>query len=169
LLLGVAALAGGAIFQSSSALLGEVTGAHEPGFLAAVWHLSPLTILSVGIYTAGFLVFAYARNGRKHAAEAFDGLRTSPVLGSALRLAEEKKFDGYELGIRTVEFITRLVFRYIERMIDVVADGIIAGGRWILRPVLSGVHNGIYSNYLSWTLMGFIIVLFFLFGSALEG
>jgi formate hydrogenlyase subunit 3/multisubunit Na+/H+ antiporter MnhD subunit len=169
LLLGIAALAGGAIFQSSSALLGGVTGAHEPGFLAAVWHLSPLTVLSLGIYTAGFLVFAYARGGRERAAEAFETLRTSPVLGPALIMAEEKKFDGYEIGIRSVDFLTRIVFRYVEQMIDLVADGIIAGGRWVLRPVLSGAHNGIYSNYLSWTIMGFIIVLFFLFGSSLEG
>jgi len=84
-------------------------------------------------------------------------------------MAEEKKFDGYEIGLKVIDFITRIVFRYVERMIDIVGNGIIGSGRWLLRPLLSGAHNGIYGNYLSWTIVGFIIVLFFLFGSALLG
>jgi formate hydrogenlyase subunit 3/multisubunit Na+/H+ antiporter MnhD subunit len=165
-LMGVAALVGAAIFQRADGLLSAVTGAHEAGLLAHVWHFSRLTIVSLAVYTLGFLIYAAARSGRKNAAEAFSPLITSPVLGPALRLAEQKKFDGYEIGIKAVDFITDIVFRYVERMIDVVCDGIIGSGRWLLRPVLSGAHNGIYGNYLCWTVAGFIIVLFFLFGSA---
>ena len=84
-------------------------------------------------------------------------------------MAEEKKFDAYEIGLKVVEFVTNLVFRHVERMIDVVGDGVIGGGRWLLRPALSGAHNGIYGNYLCWAILGFIVVLFFLFGSALLG
>jgi formate hydrogenlyase subunit 3/multisubunit Na+/H+ antiporter MnhD subunit len=166
LIMGAAALLGGAIFQHADGLLSEITGAHESGLLANTWHFSRLTVVSLAVYTLGFLIYAVARSGRKNAAEAFIPLATSPVLGPALRLAEQKKFDGYEIGIKGVDFMTYIVFRYGERMIDVVGNGIIGSGRWLLRPVLSGAHNGIYGNYLCWTVAGFIIVLFFLFGSA---
>ncbi len=169
LLLGIAAFAGGVIFQRADGLFSAVTGAHEAGLLGNVWHFSRLTVVSLAIYTLGFMMYAAARSGRKTAAEAFSPLVISPVLGPALRMADEKKFDAYEIGVKVVEFITGLVFRYVERLIDVVGDGIIGGGRWLLRPALSGAHNGIYGNYLCWAVLGFIVVLFFLFGSALLG
>jgi hypothetical protein len=134
-----------------------------------VWHFSRLTVVSLTIYTLGFLTYAAARSGRKNAAEAFNPLSASPALGPALRMAGERKFDAYEIGVQAVEFVTRIVFRHVERMIDVVAGGAIDSGRWLLRPVLSGAHNGVYGNYLCWTVVGFIVVLFFLFGSALLG
>ncbi len=168
-IMGVAAVVGGFIFQASDWLLSAVTGAHEPGLVGNVWHFSRLTVVSLAIYTLGFLTYAAARSGRKNAAEAFNPLSASPVLGPALRMAGERKFDAYEIGVQVVEFITRLVFRYVERLIDVVAGGVIDSGRWLLRPALSGAHNGVYGNYLCWTVVGFIVVLFFLFGSALLG
>jgi hypothetical protein len=91
------------------------------------------------------------------------------VLGPALRMAREKRFDAYDIGMKVVEFITGIVFRYVERMIDVLGQFVIGSGRWLLRPVLSGAHNGMYGNYLCWTVAGFIFVLFYLFGSALLG
>jgi formate hydrogenlyase subunit 3/multisubunit Na+/H+ antiporter MnhD subunit len=168
-IMGVAALVGGFFFQRSDGLLSEVTGAHEAGLLSNVWHFSPLTIVSLAIYTLGFMVFAGGRSGRVNAAETFSPLATSPVLGPALRLAKERKFDGYDIGLKVVEFVTRIVFRYVERMIDVVARFVINSGRWLLRPVFSGAHNGVYGNYLCWAVVGFLFVLFYLFGSALLG
>jgi formate hydrogenlyase subunit 3/multisubunit Na+/H+ antiporter MnhD subunit len=169
IVMGIVAVAGGLIFRRAEGLFSEITGAHEAGLLANVWHFSRLTVVSLAIYTLGFLIYAAARAGRKNAAESFDPLTTSAVLGPALRMAGEKKFDGYEIGLKVVEFITRIVFQYVERLIDEVGDAVVGGGRWLLRPVLSGAHNGMYGNYLCWAIMGFIIVLFVLFGSAILG
>ncbi len=169
LVMGIAAVIGGFFFQRADGLLSEVTGAHESGLLTNVWHFSRMTITSLGIYTLGFVTYAKARGGHKTPAEAFSRLATSPTLGTALRMAEQKKFDGYEIGLKVVDFITRTVFQYVERMIDVIGDGIIHSGRWLLRPVLSGAHNGIYGNYLCWAVIGFVVILFFLFGSAIIG
>jgi len=143
-----------------------VAGAHGPGLTGNVWHFSILAVVSLGIYAVGFMIYASARTGRASAAETFASLRTSPVLGSVLTQAEAGRFDGYEIGVRTVDAITRVVFRFIERKIDVVGAGVIALGCAVLRPLLSGAHNGIYGNYLCWALVGFLVVLFLLFGSA---
>jgi hypothetical protein len=168
-IMGVAALVGGFFFQRADGLLSEVTGAHESGLLQNLWHFSRLSIVSLAIYTLGFMIYAVARGGRSSAAETFSPLMTSPMLGPMLRMEREKKFDGYEIGLKVVESITRIVFQYVECMIDVIGQSVIGGGRWLLRPVLSGAHNGIYGNYLCWAVVGFIFVLFYLFGSALLG
>jgi NADH-quinone oxidoreductase subunit L len=169
IVMGIAAVIGGFFFLRADGLLSEVTGAHGSGLLGNVWHFSRMTITSLAIYTLGFVVYAKARGGQKSPAEAFSRLSTSPTLGPALRMAEQKKFDGYEIGLKVVDFITQIVFKYVDRMIDVIGDGIINSGRWLLRPVLSGAHNGIYGNYLCWTVIGFVVILFFLFGSAIIG
>jgi NADH-quinone oxidoreductase subunit L len=167
IVMGIAAIVGGFVFYQADGLLSEVTGAHESGLLSNVWHFSLLTVASLVIYALGFLTFAKANAGQRTPADAFSGLADSPALGPALRMAEQKKFDAYEIGLKTIEFITRIVFRYIERMIDVVGNGVIGSGRWLLRPVLSGAHNGSYGNYLCWAVIGFVVILFFLFGSAI--
>lgn len=166
LLMGLAALLGGVVFQKADGLLSHLVGAHAHGLVGNVWHFSILTVVSLAIYAIGFVVYAAARGGRENAAEAFSPLMASPVLGPALRMAEARKFDAYEVGVRVVEFVTRLVFVYIERMVDVVGNGIIGIGRWLLGPALSGAHNGIYGNYLCWAVVGFVLVLMYLFGSA---
>ena len=120
----------------------------------------------LGIFAAGFMIYAAARSGRASAAEAFAPLASSPVLGPVLGMAEAKKFDGYEIGVRVVEFVTRIVFLYCERMVDVVGNGVLSIGRFLLRPLLGGAHNGLYGNYLCWALAGFLVVLFLLFGPA---
>ena len=166
LAMGAVAVASGFLFSRSDALISGVAGAHGPGLTGNVWHVSILTVVSLGIYAAGFMIYASARSGRANAAEAFAPLRTSPVLGSVLTRAEAGRFDGYEIGVRTVDAVTRVVFRFVERKIDVVGDGVIALGRAVLQPLLGGAHNGIYGNYLCWALAGFLVVLFLLFGSA---
>jgi formate hydrogenlyase subunit 3/multisubunit Na+/H+ antiporter MnhD subunit len=166
LVMGAVAVLGGFIFSRSDALVSSVAGAHGPGLTGNVWHFSILAVVSLGIYAVGFMIYASARTGRASAAETFASLRTSPVLGSVLTQAEAGRFDGYEIGVRTVDAITRVVFRFIERKIDVVGAGVIALGCAVLRPLLSGAHNGIYGNYLCWALVGFLVVLFLLFGSA---
>jgi len=169
LILGILALIGGFFFMRADRLVSGIVGAHEPGLISNVWHFSFLTVVSLAIYTLGFLMYAKSRSGDKSAVESFEPLRTSPALGPALRMAEQKMFDPYEIGLKVVDFTTRLVFRYVERMVDVVGNGIIDMGHWLLRPVLSGAHNGIYSNYLCWAVVGFVVVLFILFGSSFLG
>lgn len=166
LAMGAVAVLGGFVFSRADALISRVAGAPGPGLTGNVWHFSILTVVSLGIFAAGFMIYAAARSGRASAAEAFAPLASSPVLGPVLGMAEARKFDGYEIGVRVVEFVTRVVFLYCERMVDVVGNGVLSIGRFLLRPLLGGAHNGLYGNYLCWALAGFLVVLFLLFGPA---
>jgi formate hydrogenlyase subunit 3/multisubunit Na+/H+ antiporter MnhD subunit len=143
--LGVLALLSGAVFSGAAAAF-----------------LSPM--VSLAIYLVGFMLYLGARAKVERSAATFAGLSDSPVLGRGLQLAAEKKFDAYEIGLKVVEFITRVVFRYVERLIDVVADGVIGIGAFFSRHFLSAIHSGVYSTYLAWAVVGLIVVLSLVLG-----
>ena len=157
-LLGLAALLGGFLLDLNGGLIGGVVGFHETGWIREVWHVSPTTIASLGVYVLGAACFFALRTPGKPEWSTFHFLRESKVLGHAYELAEQKAFDAYELGLKAVQGITSVVFWHFERLIDRVADWIIGAGRSIARPALSSIHNGIYSNYLAWVVAGFVLV-----------
>jgi formate hydrogenlyase subunit 3/multisubunit Na+/H+ antiporter MnhD subunit len=155
LVLGVLALVGGFILTA----LAPAVALEEHVDVAAVWHLGPLMLVSLGVCLLGVMLYQAARGRVETAAEAFDGLRESPVVGPGLALAAAKRLDAYEIALRVVEWVTRLVFRHAERLIDVVADGLVGIGRAVAGPLLSAVHSGRYGTYLGWTVAGFLVVL----------
>lgn len=158
-ILGLAALAGGFILDLNSGAIGQVVGFREnPEWIREVWHISPVTIASVGIYVLGATLFFALRSPGKPEWSTFHFLRESPVLGRAYELAEAKTFDAYEVGMKVIHWIANLVFWRFERLIDRVADWFISAGRRIARPSLSAIHTGVYSNYLAWVVAGFVLV-----------
>jgi formate hydrogenlyase subunit 3/multisubunit Na+/H+ antiporter MnhD subunit len=163
LLLGVLAAGSALVFLRAQPVFARLMGEHSHLDLNAVWHVGPLTLVSFAIYILGFMMWVEARSRVESAEAAFSGLRTSPVLGAGLRLAEEKKLDWYEVGLKVVDWLTRLVFRYFERLIDEVCDAIIRFGQSFSRHSLSAVHDGVYANYLSWAVVGLAAVLGMLF------
>jgi formate hydrogenlyase subunit 3/multisubunit Na+/H+ antiporter MnhD subunit len=164
LLLGATALLTGLAFAGAGSAFGELLGEEASHVLAAPWHLGPLTLASLGVYLLGFMAFLGARQQATSPATTFDGLLTSPVFGRGLEMAGAKRFDAYEIGLKVMDWMTNVVFRHFERLIDVVVDGIIGIGRSLARHFLSAVHNGVYSTYLAWVLIGLVVVLSLVFG-----
>jgi NADH-quinone oxidoreductase subunit L len=158
LVLGLGAVLTGWIFTLAAPVFGAVLPVDGPGWIAAVWHLSPLTVASYSIYLFGALLFFAARARVAEPADTFASLRQSPVLGRTLELAAQKKFDGYEVGVRVVNWIADLVFRRFERLIDEVVDWIIRTGRSFSGALLSAPHDGVYRTYLGWVIVGLAIV-----------
>jgi formate hydrogenlyase subunit 3/multisubunit Na+/H+ antiporter MnhD subunit len=161
--LGIVAFLTGLIFTAGADAFATHLHFENAGWIGAAWHVAPLTMASLAIYLLGFMLYLAARGRAASGAATFDGLRNSPVLGAGLAMAAEKKFDAYEIGLKTVEFVSHLVFRYFERLIDTVTDAIIGWGRSLSRHTLSAIHNGVYSNYLGWAVIGLIAVLTLVF------
>jgi formate hydrogenlyase subunit 3/multisubunit Na+/H+ antiporter MnhD subunit len=157
-ILGAAALVGGYVLDLNADVIGGVVGFREADWLREAWQVSPLTIASVGVYVLGATLFFALRNPGKPEWNTFHFLRESPVLGRAYELAEAKTFDAYEVGMKVINWLANLVFWRFERLIDRVADWFIGTGRDIARPALSAIHTGVYSNYLSWVVAGFVLV-----------
>jgi formate hydrogenlyase subunit 3/multisubunit Na+/H+ antiporter MnhD subunit len=164
-LLGVAALASGLVVWGTSGAFVSHIHAENDHFFDSVLHLSPLSLASLGVWALGLMLYLVARQGVATPAETFTSLEKSTVLGPGLEMAAARRFDAYEIGLAVVHFVTRIVFVYVERLIDVVADGIIGIGRWLSRYFLSAVHNGVYATYLAWVLVGLAIVASLIFVS----
>ena len=161
--LGIVAFLTGLIFTGAADAFAAHLRFEDAGWIGAPWHVAPLTMASLAIYLLGFILYLAARGRAVSAATTFDGLRASPVLGAGLAMAAAKKFDAYEIGMDVVEFVSRVVFRYFERLIDAVTDAIIGCGRSLARHGLSAIHNGVYGNYLGWAVIGLIAVLTLVF------
>ena len=163
LTLGAAAFLTGLVFTAGAGAFGTHLRFEDTGWIGEAWHVAPLTMASLAIYLLGFMLYLAARTRAASAAATFDGLLSSPVLGAGLAMAAAKQFDAYEIGIKVVEFVSRVVFRYFERLIDTVTDAVIGWGRSFSRHALSAIHNGVYSNYLGWAVIGLIAVLTLVF------
>jgi len=160
---GAVAFLTGLVFTAAAGAFATHLPFEDAGWIGNAWHLAPLTMASLAIYLLGFMLYRGARGRAASAATTFDGLRSSPVLGAGLAMAAEKKFDAYEIGLKAVEFVSRVVFLYFERLIDTVTDAIIGWGHSFSRHALSAIHNGVYSNYLGWAVIGLIAVLTLVF------
>ena len=163
LAVGAVAFLTGLVFTAGAGAFATHLHFEDAGWIGNAWRLALLTMASLAIYLLGFMLYLGARGRATSAAATFDGLRSSPVLGAGLAMAAEKKFDAYEIGLKTVEFVSRVVFRYFERLIDTVTDAIIGWGRSFSRHALSAIHNGVYSNYLGWAVIGLVAVLTLVF------
>ena len=165
LVLGLLALVGGLLFIAfAGTFVQALSFGTTPGTTDVAWiqhallHISPLTVVSLAVWILGAALFLALRPAEGPAATTFEFLRTSPVLGRAFQLADEKKLDAYEVALKVVQWLSRLVFVYVERLIDTIADWLIQAGRGITKPALSAIHNGVYSNYLAWVIAGFALV-----------
>jgi NADH:ubiquinone oxidoreductase subunit 5 (subunit L)/multisubunit Na+/H+ antiporter MnhA subunit len=161
LVLGVLALLGGFIFKGASGSFDAVSGGEIGEAIhhaLTSFHASPLIVVSLAIWILGLALFIALRSDGAPASSAFDSFRNSPVLGRAYDLAEAKRFDAFEVGMVTIRGIAYVVFTYVERLIDVVGNWVIALGSGLFRASLSGIHNGVYSNYLAWVIAGFVLV-----------
>ncbi len=134
------------------------------GWIASVWHLSPLTVASYSIYLFGALLFfAESIEGRGAGGDLRLAAAVAGAGTDALELARQKKFDGYEIGVKVVNWIADLVFRRFERLIDEIADWIIRTGQSFSGALLSAPHDGAYRTYLGWVIVGLAIVAALIF------
>jgi hypothetical protein len=77
--------------------------------------------------------------------------------------AASRIFCLFSLGItRVVKAFARAVFVVVDRGIDALFEKGMVGGTRLLTRGLQVCHNGHYSTYLSWTVGGFIILVWFL-------
>jgi len=160
---GAVALLTGLVFTAGAGAFATHLHFEDAAWVGEAWRVAPLTMASLAIYLLGFILYLGARGRAVSAAATFEDLRSSPVLGAGLAMAAERKFDAYEIGLKVVEFVSRVVFRYVERLIDTVADAVIGWGRSFSRHTLSAIHNGVYGNYLGWAVIGLIAVLTLVF------
>ena len=84
-----------------------------------------------------------------------------PGLATIYNLAEKRIFDPYDQGKRVGYYAAKSCY-YIDRGIDWCYQSLIPG---VAHFVASSrkIHNGLYANYLSWSLAGLAFIMIYLF------
>jgi formate hydrogenlyase subunit 3/multisubunit Na+/H+ antiporter MnhD subunit len=142
-------------------LLKDVHVAHS----FAGWPASKILVLiSVVVTTFAVLVHWFNAKVQGSGLKSADYIYYAPGLHQIYEAAKKRWFDPYDIGMKLVDLISKAAF-YIDRGIDWIYGGLSAGAASMLSMRIRMAHNGNYSFYLVWTLLGsFGIVIFMLIG-----
>lgn len=146
-------------------ILGEelLEGQHFGGFP----HDMMLVAMTVGILALAFVNHLVGAKKTGHGLGAVDHIHYAPVLHGIYDKAEDKFFDPYVLGLKSLKVLARIGFA-LDKSIDFIYNKAIVSLGYGCSHLIRVCHNGSYENYLVWSLLGFtamIVYIFFLRGA----
>lgn len=110
-------------------------------------------IIALGIHFYGW------NRGGKKAYLASEPIHNLPVLHKLYDLSEARFFDLYEQGVKFLQWLSQLLFRFIDRPVDYVYEKVVTAVGRSFTGLLQRAHNGQYANYLAWTVGGLVVVV----------
>ncbi|MCX8159539.1 MAG: proton-conducting transporter membrane subunit [Candidatus Saccharicenans sp.] len=110
-------------------------------------------IIALGIHFYGW------NRGGKRAYLASEPIHNLPVLHKLYDLSEARFFDLYEQGVKFLQWLSRLLFRFIDRPVDYLYEKVVTATGRTFTGLLQKAHNGQYANYLAWTIGGLVVVV----------
>lgn len=120
-----------------------------------------LVIITLIVLIGAVLNHRYGVKTKGSGLKAVDHIHYAPVLSTIYSLAEKRFFDPYDIGLKLVALIERIAW-WVDRKLDWVYDNLSVGITFAFTNKLKRLHNGNYSTYLTWSLLGFVIVTVFL-------
>lgn len=93
--------------------------------------------------------------------KAADHIYHSALLNRIYVWQEKKYFDPYEVGLKIMNGFAHILWR-ADRFIDWVYTRLIPGITYASISVLRRLHTGNYSVYVSWSLIGMVLITIFL-------
>lgn len=136
-------------------ILGEKLKGQSFAGLSGDWVLVFIT-LAVLLGALIHHIIAVKRTG--DALKAADHIHYSPVFSVFYRFAEKKYFDPYEVGLKLIKKISRVLWRF-DRAIDWVYNSLIVDSAYAVSRAISRAHSGYYVTYIVWSLLGALFVL----------
>ena len=134
---------------------------HGETFAGLIPHkmiLGVMTLVALGAAFANHLIgVRMGGSGLK----AVEHIHHAPILSAIYRKAAERFFDPYDIGLRLAGYFAGLAWvvdRVIDWVYDVAAVFLSLGFSGGIRKM----HNGNYSSYLVWSLVGTIAIIVFL-------
>jgi hypothetical protein len=92
---------------------------------------------------------------------AVDHIHYAPGLSGIYNKAERGFFDPYNWGLWVVDKLSKVAWG-LDRFIDWIYDGFVPGVAGMLSWIIRAAHTGNYSLYVVWSIVGAIIVLWFM-------
>jgi NADH-quinone oxidoreductase subunit L len=141
-------------------ILGEsrLAGHSYSGFPANM----TIVVVTVLVLIAALLNHLFGVKKSGSGLGSVDHIHNAPVLSYIYDKAEKRYFDPYDIGLKIAGFISRIFFR-LDRIINWLYDVFIVKLTYFFTGVIKKFHNGHYAMYLSWVLIGTIIIIIYIF------
>ncbi len=94
--------------------------------------------------------------------KAAEHIHHAPVLSVVYRWAEKKYLDPYEVGVKFVKIISKLLWR-IDRGIDWIYESLTPSAALFVSRTIRRMHTGYYAVYIAWSLVGALLIMLFIF------
>ncbi len=137
-------------------ILGErlLEGHNYSGFPSNIM----IVVITVVVLIAAFLNHLYGVKKSGSGLGAADHIHHAPGLSWIYDKAEKRYFDPYDIVSKTVGFISKIFFK-VDRAINWFYDVFIVKVTYFFTGVIKKLHNGHYAMYLSWSLIGTVIII----------
>lgn len=93
--------------------------------------------------------------------KAVDHIHYAPVLKTIYAKAEEKYFDPYEVVLKFINLLTRILW-YIDRKIDWIYENLSVQTALCISNSIRKMHTGNYVSYIIWALFGAAGIMVFM-------
>ncbi len=117
-----------------------------------------LIIVTGVVLIAAFLNHLYGVKKTGGGIGAVEHIHHAPVLSWIYNKAEKRYFDPYDVGLKIVGFISKIFFK-VDRAVNWFYDVFIVKVTYFFTGVIKKAHNGHYAMYLSWSLIGTVIII----------
>jgi NADH-quinone oxidoreductase subunit L len=126
------------------------------------WPANNMLVILTLIVLAGALlnhIFGVKKTGS--GLKAVDHIHYAPVLHGLYDKAEQRSFDPYDIGLKIAGFLAKVTW-FIDRGVDWVYDKFSVKLAFSFTERIKKLHNGNYSVYLAWAILGTMSVVWFL-------
>jgi len=93
--------------------------------------------------------------------KAVDHIHYAPVLSTIYDKAEKRYFDPFDIGLKFTGVFSKVAFR-CDRAIDWLYDNLTVKLIFVFTDQIKKLHNGNYSTYLIWSLLGLVLIIIIL-------
>jgi formate hydrogenlyase subunit 3/multisubunit Na+/H+ antiporter MnhD subunit len=139
-------------------ILGEKLEGHD----YAGWKVSPLLFgMTILVLAAAVVNHLWGAKRSGSGLGAVDHIHHAPGLSEVYDRAERGAFDPYNWGVAFVNVFSKIAWG-LDRFVDWLISRLIPGLGGLLSSIIRAAHNGNYSAYIVWSLVGAIMVLLFL-------
>ncbi|MDD5432757.1 MAG: proton-conducting transporter membrane subunit [Candidatus Omnitrophica bacterium] len=120
-----------------------------------------IVVVTFVVLIAAFLNHIFGVKAGGSALKAADHIHYAPVLSIFYNRAEKRFFDPYDIGLKITGSFSKVAF-WIDRLFDALVDNLTVFVSNTLSKEIRRQHNGNYSVYLVWSMVGMFLVIIFL-------
>jgi formate hydrogenlyase subunit 3/multisubunit Na+/H+ antiporter MnhD subunit len=120
-----------------------------------------LVVITLIVLIAALLNHIYGVKKKGSGVKALDHIHFAPILSGIYNRAERRFFDPYEIGMNVAQKLSVIIF-WCDRGIDWLYDVFSVKAAFVFTNQIKRLHNGNYSTYLLWSVVGAFLVVIFL-------